>query len=211
MAVLTIGLTGGIGSGKSLAAATLSRLGVPILDGDQAAREIVQPGMPALDEVFAAFGNEFRMSDGQLDRRRLRERVFGNPADRKRLEQITHPRIRQHLLEWRDRQTAPYCVLAVPILVESGLDTLVDRVLVVDCAESLQLQRLLARDGITIELARQMLAAQATRSQRLEQADDVLHNESDPAALDAAATAMHRFYLGLAASGTPRARGQHLP
>lgn len=211
MAVLTIGLTGGIGSGKSLAAATFSRLGVPVLDGDQAAREIVQPGMPALDEVFAAFGIEFRMPDGQLDRRRLRERVFGNPADRKRLEQITHPRIRQHLLEWRDRQTDPYCVLAVPILVESGLNTLVDRVLVVDCAESLQLQRLLARDGITIELARQMLAAQATRSQRLDQADDVLRNESDPAALDAAATAMHRFYLGLAASDTPRAPGRHLP
>lgn len=211
MAVLTIGLTGGIGSGKSLAAATFLRLGVPVLDGDQAAREIVQPGLPALEEIFAAFGSGFRLPDGQLDRRALRERVFSTPADRKRLEAITHPRIRQHLLDWRDRQPPPYCMLAVPILIESGLDALVDRVLVVDCSEETQLQRLQARDGITAQLARQMLAAQASRAQRLARADDVLQNESDPAALDIAATRLHHQYLALAAGGMAHATRLHLP
>lgn len=210
MSVLTIGLTGGIASGKSLVAQALAALGAPVLDGDQVAREVVVPGSPALAEILAAFGPQFCQPDGQLDRRRLRERVFADPADRKRLEQITHPRIRQGLLDWRDRQTAPYCVLAVPILVESGFDSLVDRILVVDAPESLQLQRLQARDGISETLARQMLAAQAPREQRLARADDVLRNDADPARAAAAAARLHDFYLGLAASGRRRAAGLRL-
>ena len=167
MAVLTVGLTGGIGSGKTLLSEALSKLGAPVLDGDQAAREIVKLGSPALQEIFSVFGTGYRLPDGTLDRRKLRERIFADAQDRRRLEQITHPRIRQFLLEWRDRQSAPYCVLAVPILLESGFDALVDRVLVVDAPEAMQLQRLQARDGISDALARQMLAAQASREQRL--------------------------------------------
>lgn len=201
MPVLTIGLTGGIASGKSAVAAVLERLGTPVLDGDQAARAVVAPGQPALDEIFATFGPQFRLPDGQLDRRKMRERVFSHEEDRRQLEQITHPRIRQYLLEWRDRQVAPYCVLAVPILIESGLDALVDRILVVDTPEATQMQRLQARDGIPATLARQMLDAQATRERRLARADDVITNDGDLAALEAATVKLHQHYLELAAGG----------
>lgn len=204
MAVLTIGLTGGIASGKSCVSDTLIRLSVPVLDGDHAARAVVAPGQPALDEIFEAFGPEFRLPNGQLDRRRMRERVFSDTDDRRRLEEITHPRIRQYLLDWRDRQVAPYCVLAVPILIESGLDALVDRILLVDTPEALQLQRLQARDGISPELARQMLDAQATRKQRLDRADDVLQNNGDLASLEAATAQLHTTYLDLARTGMNR-------
>lgn len=200
MAVLTIGLTGGIASGKSCVSDTLVRLGVPVLDGDHAARAVVAPGQPALDEIFAAFGTDFRLPNGQLDRRRMRERVFSDSDHRHRLEEITHPRIRQYLLDWRNRQVAPYCVLAVPILIESGLDALVDRILLVDTPEALQLQRLQARDGISPELARQMLDAQATRKQRLARADDILQNNGDLASLAAATERLHATYLDLARS-----------
>lgn len=201
MTVPTVGLTGGIASGKSAVAAILERLGVPVLDADQAARAVVARGQPALDEIFAAFGPEFRQADGTLDRRKLRLRVFGNEDDRRTLEQITHPRIRQYLLDWRDRQDAPYCVLAVAILLESGFDALVDRILLVDAPETAQLLRLQARDGIPLDLARQMLDAQATRERRLSRAHEVLVNDGDLAALEAATRALHQRYLGWARSG----------
>lgn len=211
MAQLTVGLTGGIASGKSAVADELIRLGTPVVDGDQVARDIVSPGKPALEEIFEAFGEDFRQADGTLNRRKLRERVFSVPGDRKKLEAITHPRIRQGLLDWRDAQAAPYCVLAVPILVESGMDALVERVLVVDTTEELQFERLRARDGIDGQLAGSMLAAQASREQRLERADDVIRNEGSLASLRAATARINDFYLDIAKRGDLRAPGLHLP
>ena len=208
---LTVGLTGGIASGKSLAAAAFADLGVPVLDADQAARDVVAPGSRALAEIVQAFGANFLQPDGALDRRRMREHVFADPTARRALEQITHPRIREQLLAWRDAQTAPYCILAVAILIESRMDALVDRVLVIDTAPERQLQWLTARDGIGETLARQMLAAQASREQRLARATDVLRNAGTPADLEAAVGRVHAFYLDLARSGRVTAAGVHLP
>lgn len=209
--MLTVGLTGGVASGKSLAADAFTAHGVPLLNADQVARDVVAPGTPALARIRETFGARFLQPDGRLDRRRMRAHVFADAEARKTLERITHPAIRARLLEWRDAQTAPYCILDVPILVESGMDALVDRILVVDAPEALQVQRLIARDGIAEPLAQQMLAAQATRAQRLARADDVLHNDGPVAALRAAVARLHAFYLELARSGKASAPGLHLP
>lgn len=198
---LTIGLTGGVASGKSLAAAAFAARGAPVLDADQVARDVVVPGTPALAEIVQAFGAGVVQADGQLDRRRMRERVFADPAARRRLEQITHPRIRERLLAWRDAQAAPYCILAVAILVESGMDALVDRILVIDTPPERQLEWLTARDGIDAALARGMLAAQASREQRLARATDVITNAGTPADLDRAVGRLHDAYLEMARSG----------
>ena len=199
-APLVIGLTGGIASGKSTVGHLFEALGVPLLDGDLVAREVVAPPSPALQAIAAAFGAEFLQADGTLDRRRLRERVFGNPAELRRLEAITHPLIRQRILDWRAAQTAPYCILSVAILLESGMDRLTDRVLVVDVPVAAQLQRLVERDGIAEPLARQMMAAQATREARLARADDVIDNQRPPQALPAQIERLHRHYLQVAAN-----------
>lgn len=208
---LTVGLTGGIASGKSLAASAFAALGVPVLNADLVAREVVAPGTPGLAQIRERFGAEFLTPSGELDRRRMREHVFGNVAERRALEQITHPAIRTRLLEWRDAQAAPYCILDVPILVESGMDALVDRILVVDTPPAVQEQRLVARDRIAPELARQMLAAQATRDARLASADDVITNDGPIEAVDRAVARLHAFYLELSASGQKHATGLHLP
>lgn len=198
---LTIGLTGGVASGKSLAAAAFAARGAPVLDADQVARDVVVPGSPALAEIVQAFGAGVVQADGQLDRRRMRERVFADPAARRRLEQITHPRIRERLLAWRDAQAASYCILAVAILVESGMDALVDRILVIDTPPERQLEWLTARDRIDAALARGMLAAQASREQRLARATDVITNTGTPADLDRAVARLHDAYLEMARSG----------
>ena len=208
---LAVGLTGGIASGKSLLADELARLGAPVIDGDLVAREIVRPGTPALAEIRAAFGPEFILADGTMDRRRMREHVFAKPAERFRLERITHPRIRDRLAEWRDAQTAPYCVLVVPILIETGIHALVDRILVVDAPEDVQRSRLVQRDGIDERLAGQMIAAQATRTERLTHADDVFRNDASAREIRSAAETLHRFYLELARKDQRRAPGLRLP
>lgn len=197
---LVVGLTGGIASGKSTVGELFIDLGAPLLDGDHAAREVVAPPSPALAAIAGRFGAEFLLPDGSLDRRRLRERVFGDPAALRELEAITHPLIRQRILAWHAAQTAPYCILSVAILLESGMDRLTDRILVVDVPAAVQLQRLLGRDGIAEPLAQQMLAAQASREQRLARADDVLDNGSDREALLPQVERLHRHYLQLAAA-----------
>lgn len=195
---LTVGLTGGVASGKSTVAARFRELGVPVCDADAVAREVVAPGSPVLDAIRAHFGDAVITPQGALDRRRMRALVFGDPAARQRLEQLTHPEIRRRLLAWRDAQRADYCVLEVAILFEAGFDRLVDRTLVVDAPEALQRQRLRARDGIDASLIDGMLAAQMRREQRLALADDVLVNDGDLAALKAAVDALHARYLALA-------------
>lgn len=194
----TVGLTGGIASGKSLVATAFEKLGVPVLDADQVSRDIVAPPSPVLDAIVAEFGNDLRRADGTLDRARLRAVVFADPNARKKLEALTHPAIRTRLSQWRDAQTAPYCVLSVAILFEAGFDALVDRVLVVDTDPLQQLQRLIARDGIDAKLAQQMLVAQMDAITRRARADDVLDNAGSTAALTDAVHGLHARYRALA-------------
>lgn len=208
---LTVGLTGGIASGKSTVEALFRELGVPVLDADQLARTVVAPGSPALAEIARDFGTDMLLPDGQLNRRRMRERVFADPGERKRLEAITHPRIRAGMLEWKDAQTGPYCIISVAILVEAGMQALVDRVLVIDVDEANQLERVCVRDRIAPELARSMLAAQTSRERRLAAASDVLGNHGELAPLQGAVARLHAFYLDLAATGRLSAPGLRLP
>lgn len=208
---LTIGLTGGIASGKSLVQARFEALGVPVLDADRVARDVVMPGTPALAQIAQTFGADFLLASGELDRRRLRGHVFGNVEALRALEAITHPQIRAAMRRWLAAQTAPYCVLSVAILIEARMQDLVDRVLLIDAPVDVQLARLIQRDGIDEKLAKQMLAAQSDRETRLGAAHDVLGNTGDIAMTEAAVDEFHRFYLALAANGTYHADGLRLP
>jgi dephospho-CoA kinase len=204
---LRIGLTGGIASGKTLVSRLFADLGIPVIDTDELAREVVQPGSEGLAAIRARFGDGVLAVDGALDRRALRARVFADPAARRDLEAITHPRIRA-LVEARAAAAGgPYQIIVIPLLVESGRRTPVDRVLVVDCPEALQLERLLRRDGGSREQAEAILAAQATRTQRLAAADDVIVNAGDREAVSAEVVALHRRYLELAAAAETSAAG----
>ncbi len=187
-------------SGKSTVGELFMQLGAPLLDGDHVAREVVAPPSPALAAIAARFGPEFLMADGSLDRRRLRERVFADAAALRELEAITHPLIRQRILAWHTAQTTPYCILSVAILLEAGMDRLTDRILVVDIPVAAQLERLTGRDGIAEALARQMMAAQASREQRLGRADDVIDNTRPRGTLSPQVERLHRLYLRLAAA-----------
>ena len=168
-------LTGGIASGKTAASDAFAALGVPIVDTDRIAREVVEPGSEGLAEVAAAFGAEI-LTGGELDRAALRRRIFEDPDARRRLEAIVHPRIAAEARSRLADLDSPYAILVVPLLIESGLFTEADRVLVIDAPESLQLQRLIERDGVTRADAEAALAAQSTRDRRLARADDVIVN-----------------------------------
>jgi dephospho-CoA kinase len=201
---LVIGLTGGVASGKSAAADEFTRLGVIVVDTDLLAREVVAPGQPALLQIVQEFGTQVLGMDGALDRRRLREQVFADPAARLQLEAITHPRIRELARTRLQGLSQPYAVLVIPLLAEKGRYDFIDRVLLVDVDPQVQLQRVQTRDAISAELARAMLDAQATREQRLAIADDVIDNSADLAHLYAQVAAMHQRYLDLAASRLAR-------
>ena len=198
--MLRIGLTGGIASGKSAAAAVFAGLGVPVIDSDVIAREVVAPDSPGLAAIRARFGDGVLQADGQLDRRALRAQVFADPAARRVLEALTHPLIRQRMAALSAAAGGPYQIHAIPLLVEGGAKRPgIDRVLVIDCPETLQIQRVMARDRVDEAGARAVLAAQATRAQRLAAADDVIVNDRGLDALQDAVTALHRRYLELAA------------
>jgi dephospho-CoA kinase len=196
-----IALTGGIAAGKSAVTQRFAALGVPVHDADAAAREVVAPRSEGLGAVVAAFGSEVLDAAGQLDRPAMRRRVFADPAARKMLEAIVHPRVRLWLHERALADTAPYCLLAIPLLAEN-IDHYgwIDRVLLVDAPIELQLARLISRDGIDEALARRMLAQQASREQRLTLAHDVIDNSGDEATLDASVATLHQHYLALAAA-----------
>lgn len=198
-APLLIALTGGIASGKSAVADRFAALGVPVLDTDQIARDIVEPGTPALKKIVDAFGSEVLDADGKLDRRRMRERVFANAEERARLEAITHPAIREELARRSAQAGGSYQIHVIPLLVETQRAKEYDRVLLVDCPEEDQINRLIARDGPTEEQAHAILAAQATREQRLAAADDVIVNAGTLEDLQRFVEALHRKYLSLAA------------
>ncbi len=197
---MTVAVTGGIATGKTAVTRRFHTLGVPVHDADVAAREMIEPGTDGLQAIVTAFGTSVLDDAGRLDRPAMRQRVFADPDARKTLEAIIHPRVRQWLRERALNERAAYCMLAIPLLVENLAQyRWVDRVLVVDAAESLQLSRLMARDGIDANLAQRMLAQQASRAKRLAVANDVIDNSGDEAALDNAVAALHLRYLALAA------------
>jgi len=192
-----IGLTGGVASGKSEVTRRFQALGVYVADADVAAREVVEPGQPALARIAERFGTRMLMNNGTLDRRRLRELVFADEQARRDLEAITHPAIRL-ILERQCRESrGPYAIAAIPLLAEAGLAAYpwLDRVLVVDAPVVVQKMRLMRRDGVDEALAARMIAAQATREARLALADDILLNDGDPARLDTAVAALHARYI----------------
>ncbi|MEJ2452776.1 MAG: dephospho-CoA kinase [Candidatus Thiodiazotropha sp.] len=198
--MLVIALTGGIGSGKSAVSRHLESLGVPVIDADRLAHRMVEPGSPALAEIKAGFGDHLVDAEGRLDRVALRDIVFDNPKQRRKLEAILHPRIRQAMEDWLALQSAPYAVLVIPLLFETGQNSLADRVLVVDCDPARQIERVVARDGLSESQIRQILDVQVDRETRLHGADDVIQNNGSLEDLVAATEAMHRRYLTLAAS-----------
>ena len=198
-----VGLTGGIASGKSTAAKFFGALGVPILDSDQIARDVVEPGQPPLERLIERFGQKILTPDGHLDRPALRDIVFSDPKARADLEALTHPAIGAAMEARSAAAGGPYQILVIPLLVEKNLAAHVDRVLVVDCDEELQIRRLRDRDGSTTEQVQAILKAQAPRAARLKAADDVIHNDTDMSAVRDQVAALHARYLELAAR--PRA------
>ena len=196
--MLKVGLTGGICSGKTTVSEIFARLGVPIIDMDVIARQVVEPGSPALAEITETFGPDVLNPDGSLNRQRLRQRIFDSDADRKKLEAILHPRIRAETERRVAELDASYCIIVIPLLAETGQQSLVDRILVVDVPESLQIERLVARDHISIAEAQKILNSQASREDRLHIADDVIHNEGDLASLEEQVRQLHARYIRLA-------------
>ena len=201
--MLRIGLTGGIASGKTAVSRLFEELGVPVIDSDLISRELVQPGEPALQEIARQFGSTVIDSTGNLDRPAMRKRIFSSQDNRRLLEDILHPRIRDRIGE---RLAAlgnePYAIIVIPLLVESRYPVDVDRVLVVDTDESLQRERLMRRDAIDRQQAEAILRAQSDRNERLAVADDVIVNDSDMAALREKVGQLHAAYLLIARQET---------
>jgi dephospho-CoA kinase len=198
-----VGLTGGVASGKTTVAERFKQLGVPVVDADAAARRVVAPGEPGLAEVVRRFGPSIIDAAGGLERRELRGLVFSDLQARRDLEAIMHPRIRAEMERLSAAAVGPYLVMAIPLLVETAGFNRVDRVLVVDVPESVQTERLMARDACSADQARAVLAAQATRAQRLARADDVLPNSGDLTELRGRVDALHERYLDLASTWRP--------
>jgi len=196
--VLRIGLTGGIASGKSSVAKMFTELGAVLVDTDQVAREVVTPGEPGLAAVRAEFGPDILTREGSLDRGKLRSIVFADAPSRRRLEGILHPLIRQRTLQLLDAAQGAYAIVAVPLLVETGFGSLVDRVLVVDCRPETQLQRLMQRDGLSEPEALAAIDAQVDRASRLAAADDVIDNDGPLNATRRQVGILHQRYLAIA-------------
>ena len=192
-----LGLTGGIGSGKSAAAEHFAALGVHVVDADQAARWVVEPGRPALSKIAEHFGEHVLQADGQLNRGALRALIFSEPEQRRWLEALLHPLIREEITHNLAQAQSPYAILVSPLLIESGQYTTTQRVLVIDVPQALQIQRTLKRDNTSEEQVHAILKVQATREERLRHADDVLVNDRDVPWLHEQIDQLHHFYLTL--------------
>ncbi|WP_000011561.1 dephospho-CoA kinase [Vibrio mimicus] len=193
-----VALTGGIASGKTTVANLFhEHFGIDLVDADVIAREVVEPGTDGLKAITAHFGQTILHPDGSLNRAALRERIFANPDEKTWLNQLLHPMIRQRMQQALAQTTSPYTLLIVPLLVENQLQNMADRVLVVDVEESIQIERTIARDNVSIEQAQAILAAQATRAQRLAIADDVLKNDAKNQKLLPQITLLHQKYLAM--------------
>lgn len=192
-----LGLTGGIGSGKSAVAQCFEHHGVHVVDADQAARWVVEPGTPALAEIVAHFGPEVLLASGALDRTALRQHIFQDPQERRWLESLLHPLIRRTVETHLEQAQSPYAILVSPLLIESGQHRHTQRVLVVDAPEALQLERTMRRDQTDAAQVQAILNAQMRREERLRHAQDVLLNDQSPAWLAQEVQRLHRFYLTL--------------
>ena len=193
--MLRIGLTGGIGSGKTAASDHFARLGAEVIDTDLLSRELVEPGQPALKEIVDSFGAQVLTADGHLDRARLGELVFGRPEARQQLEAILHPRIREAMLLRAEQSQAPYVVFVIPLLFETGQQALVDRVLLIDVPEGLQRARVAERDQLDDARITRIMSAQTDRETRRSNADDIVCNDGDIASLHAEIEKLHRKYM----------------
>ena len=197
-----VGLTGGIGSGKSTIAELFAELGVPVIDADLVARQVVEKGSPLLAEIAAHFGPEILLEDGALNRAALREKIFANETQKHWLNQLLHPAIRTEMLNQLAQQRAPYCIFMVPLLIENKLTALCQRVLVVDVSEQTQLTRASQRDNNQLALIKNIMQSQVSRSERLQHADDVINNDADLSEslpqLKQKVLDLHHHYLQLA-------------
>ena len=198
MKAFVIGLTGGIGSGKSAVSARFETHGITVVDADQASRTVVQPGQPALAAIVERFGHGMLAADGSLDRAQLRQRIFADPAEREWLETLLHPRIAIEIFRGLQAATSRYVLLVSPLLLEAKQDSLANRVLVVDVDEDTQLARTMARDANNEQQVRAIMAAQMGREARLARADDVIRNDGSLADLHAQVDALHRRYVAFA-------------
>lgn len=195
---LIIGLTGGIGCGKSTAERIFARLGAGIIDTDEISRQLTQKHQPALDLIIQQFGADYLQPDGNLDRARLRQRIFADPTAKTSLEAILHPLIRQRVVDQIRTAHAPYLLLVIPLLFETGAyHDLVDRILVVDCEEAQQIERTMARSQLSADEVHAIMASQISRQERLARADDILPNQGNENSLEARVTALHRHYLAM--------------
>ncbi len=202
-----VGVTGGIGSGKSRAAALFAELGADVIDTDDIAHEITAAGGSAMTAIIKTFGAALTAADGSMDRGAMRRLVFENPDARKQLENILHPLIRERARNRVMASSAPYVLLVVPLLLETGAyRDLIRRVLVIDCDESLQISRAMRRSNLTADAVRAIMAAQLPRQQRLAGADDVIRNDGDIAQLRAQVTDLHQLYLKQAGNGSAGGR-----
>ncbi|WP_020079607.1 dephospho-CoA kinase [Klebsiella aerogenes] len=200
----TVALTGGIGSGKSTVADEFAHLGVTVIDADIIARQVVEPGTPALLAIAERFGPQMINDDGSLNRRRLRERIFAHSEDKAWLNALLHPLIQQETRRQMQASTSPYLLWVVPLLVENRLTDKADRVLVVDVPKETQIERTIRRDGVSREHAEHILAAQATREQRLAAADDVIENMGSADAVASHVARLHDKYLMLASQAASK-------
>ena len=196
--MLVVGVTGGIGSGKTAATDRFQALGITVVDADLASRIVVEPGRPALKAIEEHYGTGVISPDGSLDRRALRDIVFSNPDERKWLERLTHPLIAEEILRQIQASTSPYTVLASPLLLESGQSRMAQRVLVIDVPEEMQIARTASRDNTTPDSVKAIIAAQMSRQERLAKADDVIVNDQSLEALNKAVDQLHKTYLQLA-------------
>lgn len=198
MAKLIIGLTGGIGSGKTAASDYLASKGIEVVDADLVSRQVVEPGQPALKEIQARFGDSVIQQDGQLDRRALREIVFADPASRKDLEAITHPAIGAEIFRQLQEAKSPYVLLVSPLLLETSQHQMAQRILLIDVPEAVQLERTRARDEVSQEQVKAIIAAQMSRSDKQQRAHDIVVNSDSLAALHDKLDKLHADYLALA-------------
>lgn len=193
-----LGLTGGIGSGKSSVCKIFEEQGIDIIEADDVSREVVVPGSPCLHEIHKKFGDEMLLKNGSLNRAKLRQRIFSSPEDKVWLERLLHPAIRSLIQEKLENATSPYCILSSPLFFETNQKHLVDRVLVVDAPEAVQLQRASSRDGVDRSQIEAIMSNQISRDERLAQADDVIDNSQGLETTRAKALQLHERYLELA-------------
>ena len=193
--MLTVALTGGIGSGKTQVSDYFASLGVPVIDTDIISRQLVEPGQPALEKITESFGHQLLFASGQLDRAALREIIFNDATARKKLEDILHPAIREKVQHQLQALSFPYVIIVIPLYVETGQFLKTDRILVVDCPQEIQKKRVLARDNVSMEQLGKILEAQVTREQRLAVADDIIVNDADIETLQHKVMQLHEKYL----------------